>query len=115
MFALMLAVASIGRSHEVLLLKTHVQNADGDCETAYFSEKNYNDLYSAHRQSDWSVSSLNSLPVPESKIQATHFQGLLVSIEQWLQASMMCELALARNVLPNLCVAVIIFPFHYFW
>lgn len=113
--AIMLALASISRDHGVPLLKTIVQDAEGEYHTPYFSEKNLNDVYSTHRPSELVVNPVNSLPVPGSKIQAGDFLGASFSLELRVQAIVSDYLAYAKRVCPSLRVAVIIFPFHYFW
>lgn len=115
LFAIMLAFASIGRSHEVPLLKTIIQDTEGGSHTAFFSEKKLNDVFSIHRQSEQISHPVNSLPAPGSKILLYDFAGASFSLEQRIQTAVLHELALSNNVDPSLSISVIIFPFHYFW
>ena len=113
--AIILAIASISRNAGVPLLKTIVQDTDGELRTSYFSDKSFDDVYRTHRPGELLVNPANSLPHPESKIQAGGFLGASFYLELRVQAIVSDYLTYAKKVCPSLRVAVIIFPFHYFW
>lgn len=114
-FVLMLALISISKEyHEVVLPVTVQEKADFPPSSQVLA-KQLNDIYWVQQQTGQLVSTSNSYPVPDSKINSYNFLKGSFSLEQRIGSQTTTYLSYSRKIFPSYAAAAIIFPFHYFW
>lgn len=114
-FALVLGLTSISKEYHEVVLPVAVQEKADFPASSQVLAKQLNDIFCVQQQTGQLVSTSNSYPVPDSKINSYNLLKGSCSLEQRIGSLSTTYLSFSRRIFPSYAATAIIFPFHYYW